>query len=307
MGLKVSEYLGQRTDVGSQILPHFEEETPPCPFMSSKCTKIAKGYKPICSVRRNETIWMVCEHRLCSSSGGTGQNINDYQKGILLQVAKEIFNIEIESGNVIYKKEVSLPIVNTASIYKADFILSTYGRSRPERSVAPIHLIVEMQGGGETSNTGIITNHITKWENNEERTNNLLSSELSGPGVIQTNAWRRQQEQVLVKGHIATQTGYGIVLSTGTMLYDYIKGKLDDFSSFTDLRDARWDFALLAFKEDKSDTPVSGPIPFVIDEDRQLFTSFHAFSTALTTQGGPLPKAFKGLFTTLEGNLVNIE
>ncbi len=48
--------------------------------------------------------------------------------------------------------------------YKADFIMSTITGYSPFSG--PDRLVVEMQGGGETSNTGDITKHLKSWELN---------------------------------------------------------------------------------------------------------------------------------------------
>ncbi len=164
-----------------------------------------------------------------------------------------------------------------------------------------------MQGGGETSNTGKLTKHIGNWEKDENRTNEFLRRPTEA-STLETNAWRRQQEQFIVKGNIAMKTwkGYGIAFCMGTVLYDYLMNKLSD-ANLPDLKNYNWTLALLAVKEDTSEQAVSGPIPLIIDESRVLYTNYQTFVQALINQGLPSISAFKGQFIDLNNNAVEIE
>lgn len=292
MPLSIAEYLGQRTDVDKRIMPAKTMPIANCPFSNMPCDKIVRGYHPVCCMRRGGELWIVCEHRLCSSHGGP---LMEYQRDKLYQIGKEIYGSKIPANEFIFKKEVALPVEGTRSVYHADFILSAYDGNPPGHG--PGRVIVEVQGGGETSSTGTMTRHLDKWHHSPS--NKFLREDLN-MGIIQTNAWRRQQEQLLVKGHIASQSGYGIVLCLGGILYDYVKGKLKGFDSLRDLSQARWDFSLLTFEGNKS-KPKPGPIEFVINKEKRLFTSFHTFTASLVTQGGPLREAFIGEYETLDG------
>jgi len=156
-----------------------------------------------------------------------------------------------------------------------------------------------MQGGGETSNTGNITRHIESWEQDQNRTNAILAETVAGVGTIETNAWRRQQEQFLIKGNVAIKTGNGrIVFCVGTLLYDYLYSRIEN-AGLQDLRNHGWTLALIAFKEDKSNPPQAGPIPLIIDENKLLFTQYHSFIRVLTDQGEPYPELFTDGFEHL--------
>lgn len=68
MAVSIAEYLGQRTDVEHQIVPVSKGTLAQCPFMDRTCDKVSKNNHPVCSVRKPDgTIWIVCEHRLCST------------------------------------------------------------------------------------------------------------------------------------------------------------------------------------------------------------------------------------------------
>ena len=163
-----------------------------------------------------------------------------------------------------------------------------------------------MQGGGETSNTGVQTAYIKTWRDSDVRSNDYLRQP-TGASTLETNAWRRQQEQFIVKGNIAMKTwkGYGIAFCVGTLLFDYLKDKLAD-ANLPDLRNYNWTLALIAFKEDTSAAPTAGPIPLVVDEDRLLYTNYQTFVQALINQGEPSLDAFRGTFITLNNEQVQV-
>jgi hypothetical protein len=174
---------------------------------------------------------------------------------------------------------------------------------RAAPSNGPNGVVLEMQGGGETSQTGNLTQHVIGWVNDQSRTNRMLSSSVRGVGTIETNAWRRQQEQFLVKGSIVTQTGGAIVLCVGTPLYDHLMNKLHN-ANLPNLQRANWSLALIAFCENTASPTVAGPIPFSIDSSRLLFTNYISFTTALITQGNPDPNIFQGEFDILGGGRI---
>lgn len=305
MGVSVAEYYGQRTDVTYPEIqpisvPEYGE-CPTCPFSSgNSCKKLKSGNQPVCSVRKSDgTLWLNCSERLCSTK--KDQPLNEHQKNILLQVGRHIFAPDIQPSDICVKREERLTVVEGTK-YNADYIITTTtGRSSYS---GPDRLILEMQGGGETTNTGVQTQHVRDWSMREHPTNAYLAQE-TGASTLETNAWRRQQEQFIVKGNIAMKTwkGYGIAFCVGTLLYDYLMEKLAS-ANLPDLRQYNWTLALIAFKEDRSKRIVHGPIPLTVDEDRLLYTNYQTFVQALINQGEPSIDAFRGRFITLENEEV---
>jgi hypothetical protein len=199
MGVTIAEYFGQRTDIPTPIIQPVTAASlnKTCPFMNKECAKVSKKLKPGCSVRkRSGDSWIVCRERLCS----TNKNIplTDYQKNILLSIAKEVFLPDIQKEHIFIKREMNIPVVGSSS-YHADYIMSIQNFTGELRG--PKNVILEMQGGGETSDTGHITRHLDTWEKIRDKTNAFLSQEVNA-GTIETNAWRRRQEQFIIKGNI---------------------------------------------------------------------------------------------------------
>lgn len=314
MGVSVAEYFGQRTDVDTPTISPVEipqkgktnkrNKLPTCPFTDGNpCKKVCSGYEPICSVRKTDgTLWINCSDRLCATKKDL--NLNTYQRNILLQVGKYIFSPDVKMEEICVKREVPLSVIEDTK-YNADYIITLKeGRSS---FPGPDRLILEMQGGGETSNTGILTNHVKDWRNRLPRSNAFLKEETKA-STLETNAWRRQQEQFIVKGNIAMKTwkGYGIAFCVGTLLFDYLMKKLAS-TNLPDLRQYNWTLALIAFKEDTTNKPQRGPVPLTIDESRLLYTNYQTFVQALINQGEPSLDAFKGDFTNLENEQISIQ
>ena len=315
MGVSVAEYLGQRTDVDfPAIQPAFikpdkrswklyEDNLPKCPFTSGNiCKKAKSGNEPVCCVRKPDgTLWLNCSDRLCC----TKQDIplSHHQKSILHQVGKYIFDPNVSEDDICVKREARLSVIEGTE-YNADYII-TLRNGRSDYS-GPDRLVLEMQGGGETSNTGVQTEHIKSWRNLNVHRNDYLRQP-TGASTLETNAWRRQQQQFIVKGNIAMKTwkGYGIAFCVGTLLFDYLKEKLTD-ANLPNLRDYNWTLALIAFKEDTSSAPVLGPIPLAVDESRLLYTNYQTFVQALINQGEPSLDAFRGEFISLNNVPVQI-
>lgn len=302
MGVSVAEYYGQRTDVDvPTIQPIAEVGT--CPFSSGNtCKKLKSGNPPVCSVRKPDgTMWIVCSDRLCNTKKDLP--LCQHQQGILLDIARHLFEQGVTPEQVCVKREERLNVVEGTK-YNADYIISLEG-GRSDYS-GPDRMVLEMQGGGETSNTGKITDLLRKWEANQNRTNALLRTETEA-STLETNAWRRQQEQFIVKGNIAMKTwkGYGIAFCVGTVLYDYLMNKLAA-ANLPDLRNYNWTLAIIAIKEDDSNPAIAGPIPIMVDEDRMLFTNYQTFVQALINQGEPSLDAFRGEFINLNNQTVII-
>jgi hypothetical protein len=309
MSVQVAEYLGIRTDSTSPIVAipankalFQRPKGIPCPFREGSCSKLTSGNKPVCAVRDKSTnkIWITCEHRLCATQPKSAPP-NAHQKNILMQVAKKIFD-EITEDDLLIKKEVPIP-VTTEKNYKADYVL---WRLNPKKT-APVNfesaVILEMQGGGETTNTGVLTRHITEWEKRGGMDNAFLRLFMRGVSTLETNAWRRQQEQFLIKGNVAKMTGGKIVFCVGALIYDYLMERFKE-NILTDLKKANWTLALIVFDEKKDDT--SDSIKFEIDDSKTLFTDYDTFVQVLTNQSMPNQKIFTGEFMDLSGKLHTI-
>lgn len=317
MGTSVAEYLGMRTDVDDVMIApvvipprinrsvNWTEENPcpTCPFTSGNpCKKLVSGNEPVCSVRRADgTLWINCSERLCS----TKKNIplNHHQQNILHQAGKYIFSPNVTADDLCVKREERLSVIEGTK-YNADYII-TMRQGRSDFS-GPDRLVLEMQGGGETTNTGVQTAHIQHWKNLQYPTNEFLRQETQ-TSTLETNAWRRQQEQFIVKGNIAMKTwkGYGIAFCVGSLLYDYLMNKLAS-ANLPDLREYNWTLALITFKENSNQPPTPGAIPLIVDEDRLLYTNYQTFVQALINQGEPSLDAFRGNFIDLNNNEVII-
>lgn len=312
MAVRIAEYLGQRTDVDQPIVPVTKGELVQCPFMDRTCDKVSKNNHPVCSVRKPDgTIWIVCEHRLCSTrqkktvaSDNRAQQVDtllvEHQKDILRKVAKLIYqDPELRDSEIGVKREVNIPLPDSDNSYHADYVMRNFsGRGRADE------VLLEMQGGGETSSTGAITRHIGAWIDLEFPTNEILR-QLVAANTIETNAWRRQQEQFLVKGNVVDQTGGKIVFAVGSLLFDYLHKRFRN-ANLRDLKAHNWTLCILAFKEDASQEPQPGPIPLIIDETKTLFTNYSTFVRFLTDQGAPRPELFEGDFLRLDNSTITI-
>lgn len=302
MGVSVAEYYGQRTDVDEpRILPITGEAT--CPFSSGNvCKKLKSNNAPVCSVRKSDgTMWIVCSDRLCATKKDIP--LCEHQISILHKIAKHLFSDDVRLEDVCVKREERLNVVE-GTTYNADYIISLAEGRSPYSG--PDRMVLEMQGGGETTNTGKITSLLKTWADDPNRTNEMLRSETKA-STLETNAWRRQQEQFIVKGNIAMKTwkGYGIAFCVGTVLYDYLMNKLAS-ANLPNLKDYNWTLAIIAIKEDDEAPIQPGPIPITVDESRMLFTNYQTFVQALINQGEPSLEAFKGHFKNLKNEDVII-
>lgn len=304
MPISVAEYLGQRTDVGEAVAPHVPgSPVPACPFMNKPCLKITSRNKPVCSVRQTDgTLWVVCRHRLCATQKSV--ELNQYQRDRLMEVARVVFGDTLQPEDIAVKREAPMPVTEDSN-YAADYVMIRLDESR-YRSTSPYRVVLEMQGGGETSNTGKLTRHVDAWELSENPTNEVLRRPIGGVGAIVTNAWRRQQEQFLVKGNISVQTGGAMVFCVGAPIFDYLALRTAGHR-LQDLRGHNWSLVLVGFAEDETADATAGPLPLRVDPDRVLFTSYQNFLQILINQGGPHPGLFRGTFENLTGQLLQID
>lgn len=304
MPVIVAEYLGVRTDTVSPILPIKDLQAKPklpCPFRNSHCLKTAKGQQPVCSVRdTNGELWIVCEHRLCATTPKAAP-LNEHQKKILHTVAKSVFGSETTQESILFKREEPIPITDTSD-YKADYVMWVNREPTQSPFGGEKACIVEMQGGGETAGTEKLTAHLKNWALQANPTNEFIRQPANAVPLV-TNAWRRQQEQFLVKGSVAMLTGGRMVFCVGSLLYDYLIQRLTT-TNLLNLKNHNWSLALLAFVEDKNATPpdcAPESIQFKIDEQRTLYTNYFSFVQALTNQGAPQPQIFTGEFDKFDG------
>lgn len=303
MGVSVAEYYGQRTDVDDPIIRPVEGEQT-CPFScGNACKKLKSGNAPVCSVRKPDgTLWIVCSERLCATKKDIP--LCEHQCAILHDIGRHIFSYDVPRSRICVKREERLDVVEGTK-YNADYVISLAEGRTPYSG--PDRLVLEMQGGGETTNTGKITQLIGRWKADENRTNAMLRSTTEA-STLETNAWRRQQEQFIVKGNIAMKTwkGYGIAFCVGSILYDYLMGKLAS-ANLPNLHDYNWTLAMIGICEDTSNRPQAGAIPIKVDENRMLFTNYQTFVQALINQGEPSLDAFRGDYVNLENERIIIE
>lgn len=303
MGVHVAEYYGMRTDVDTvQISP--VSGLMPCPFQSGNvCKKLKSGKHPVCSVRKPDgTLWIVCSERLCATKKDIP--LCAHQTHMLLDIGHHIFAETLQETDICVKREERLDVVEDTK-YNADYIIAL--RSGRSPYSGPDRLVLEMQGGGETTNTGKLTEVVSNWVRASNRTNALLRLP-SDASTLETNAWRRQQEQFIVKGNIAMKTwkGYGMAFCVGSLLFDYLMTKLAT-ANLPNLREYNWTLALLGISEDKDQEIEAGPIPLKVDESRMLFTNYQTFVQALINQGEPSLGAFRGVFHDLTNAPVVID
>ena len=303
MGVSVAEYFGQRTDIDNPVINPISQEAA-CPFSSGNvCKKLRSGNHPVCSVRKPDgTMWIVCSERLCNTKKDIP--ICQHQKDVLHKIAQQLYGPSVAASDVCVKREARLNVVE-GTTYNVDYIISL-ATGRTDFS-GPDRMVLEMQGGGETSNTGQITALLNQWIANPTRTNQQLRSE-TGASTLETNAWRRQQEQFIVKGNIAMKTwkGYGIAFCVGSLLYDYLMNKLAT-ANLPVLREYNWTLAIIAIKEDTDVPTQPGAIPITVDTSKMLFTNYQTFVQALINQGEPSLNAFRGAFINLDNENIVIQ
>lgn len=309
MPVSVAEYLGMRTDSAISLNPVPNLAGKPreiCPFRNSHCLKTAKGQRPVCSVRDTSgEIWIVCEHRLCATTPKAAP-VNDHQKKILRMVAKAVFSEAVADEEILIKREEPIPITESSD-YKADYVMWRKNAKLTSPISGDKAAIVEMQGGGETAGTEKLTAHVKAWAEDVNRTNQLLQQPTNAVPLV-TNAWRRQQEQFLVKGSVAMLSGARMVFCVGSLLYDYLVQRLTTVN-LQDLKNANWTLALMAFVEDPSSTPpdcAPQSIQFKLDTNRTLYTNYFSFVQALTNQGAPQSRVFLGDYQNLNGDISSI-
>lgn len=307
MAVRIAEYLGQKTDSDTPIIPSpipIEGErhlSPRCPFNDNPCTKMKlerNANHPICSLRKsNGAYYIVCNNRLISTDVS---KITSYQIEMLLRTAQSVFNPAILPHQIGYKSEVRIRTSDSnRGTHTADFVLAVVDPSLV--TMGPRRLIVEVQGGGETNATGSITRLVEQWLVHENPSNMILS-ESSNAGTIETNAWRRLQEQLFAKATTAQKSGYGFAALIGGVIIDYIERMLPGLKSIAiNPEDSGWNVAFIVFKEEKSKIPSQNYIELVVDKERCIYTTLELLFSEMAKRGQIDQNAFTGEFTTLTG------
>lgn len=236
MTISIAEYLGQRTDVDlPDILPSElgGELVPTCPFSGVACRKLGSNppYHPVCSVRvfdreHNSKPFIVCPDRLLPAKART---LSPSQIAALAGIAQVVLP-GANTADIGYKRQIGINLGRTRLVL--DYVLQV----RPEIPfpAGPRRVSLEMQGGGETSNTGSITRHVTQSALSENPTNAFLAQRLTTeclrqqtgslqvnvPNIIPNNAWKRQLDQALKKAVLTRHFGGAFALVMGEVLYD---------------------------------------------------------------------------------------
>jgi len=310
MPIVVAEYLGVRTDNPQKPPLPVNSKTKPkvdCPFRDGGCSKAAKGLTPVCSIKdaNSGQVWIVCEHRLCATQP-RNTKLNDYQRTVLSQIGKLVFP-GVPENEIAIRREARVrrtPGQNRADDSKADYLMVQIDLDTRNQVTGSRGVILEMQGGGETSNTQKLSNQVRKWESS-----GIYSDLVEPVGIrdIATNAWRRQQEQFLFKGNVAHRSNGRLVFVMGEILYDKVMGNIQNKPAPITL-DGGWTLALLGIIEASGSNSFStdNSVSFAIDANRTLITDYGAFARALTDQGQYDPELFHGDFETLDGVAVNL-
>jgi hypothetical protein len=193
----------------------------------------------------------------------------------------------ISPREVGYKRQIGLKMIK-GTVY-LDYVLSANSPLFPGRK----NVILEVQGGGETSNTGTLSNHINSWLGQPNPTNDFLRAPMNKVGIIPNNAWKRQLEQIFRKFPIARRFEGAFALAVGTILFDYITARIGEGLDWS----PRWDIAIIELREIESNTP--GAVP--LEVGRVAFMQYEEFVNRVSEQEVPGNAAnpFVGEFTTL--------
>lgn len=309
MSEKVAEYLG--VDVRRHTaIPIASKDKPavPCPFRATNCLKAAKGQVPICSVRspKDDTLWIVCEHRLCSSNPKSVP-LTDYQLDVLDAIVKTVEPDLSDELEAVFMREGRVrrtPGSQNSDDSKADFLVRFVIKETGKATASVAPFVLEMQGGGETSNTGIMSRYIQKWEADPD---SMKIDAVLPIGSLETNAWRRQQEQFLIKGSVASKSKGRLVFAVGTRLFDKLMSNLTSPPVPIDARGG-WTLAIIGICESPTGAGVKSmnSVGLDVDKTRTIFTDFGSFARALTDQGQYDPELFNGDFVTRDGRTVTL-
>ena len=289
MPVSIGEYLAQRTDVDTPSITPTSlnpRVIPTCPFMGKGCSKIKKRQHPICSMRAlNGKPWIVCTDRLIPAQTNT---ITPYHIAALNSVAQTLFP-NVYTGEIGYRRQVSMAVGKGKRVV-LDYVLDARSAGHPGQN----KVILEIQGGGETSSTGAMTRHVATWASERSPNNAMLRQNLQKVGIIPNNAWKRQLEQIGRKYAVAKRFGGTLALVMGEVFFEYVRNLFpQDCPYFPE-----WEIAFVSLSETASGQ--SGPIP--IDRvSEAIFMTFENFISAVIGNY-QLPEKmsdpFDGVYTT---------
>ncbi|WP_287130239.1 hypothetical protein [Candidatus Cyanaurora vandensis] len=210
----------------------------------------------------------------------------------------------VNAGDVGFQRQIGVNLNPGRLIL--DYVLQV--APRVSNPCVPSRVILEIQGGGETSNTGTITRYVNDWTHQSTPNNSFLSQQLSTqylrrhlgiqkvnvPGIIPNNVWKRQLEQILKKALLSLQFSGAFALVTGDVLHAYIRRSIPAGGPYF----PGWEVALIGMSEVLSTS--SGAIP-ITHVSSTLFMTFADFVAALQNLTLPpgLPDPFRGNYTTL--------
>ena len=146
--------------------------------------------------------------------------------------------------------------------------------------------ILEVQGGGETSSTRILTDHVTQWENGENLRLDTFPFRVTKngkkvtPGLIPANAWRRLQEQLIVKGGICVSSEKKFVAAMGKTIYLHFLGKLPLIESLKRQKSGSWNCPFTPYEIRKGEA-----IDFYLDADNVLYLDLNEWINRLIEYG----------------------
>ena len=239
-----------------------------------------------------------------STKSGKGQSSHT---AALASIAQTVFP-GVSNKDLGYRRQVGINL-NPGRLY-LDYVLHVAPSAA--YTSGPGRVILEVQGGGETSNTGTITRYVEDWINHGTPKNAFLAQPLNTknlrahlgitkvnvPGIIPNNAWKRQLDQILKKAVIANHFSGAFALVCGDVLYDYIRRSIPVGGAFF----PGWQVALIGVSEVPAVSPVTPGSPLAITNvTKAVFMTFADFLAAL--QGfqvsTSIPDPFNGNFDTL--------
>jgi hypothetical protein len=256
--------------------------------MGQTCSKLdgKKSYHPVCVLRSADgRPWIVCTDRLIPSRSNTN---TPHHTAILGGVAQILFP-HANVRDIGYKPQQGIQLGPKNTVF-LDYSLRTRTPQKTGRS----KVVLEIQGGGESSATGEVTRHVATWATMNAPTNGFLRENFKQVGIIPNNAWKRQLEQIFRKTAICRRFDAGFALVMGDVLYDYVTNILGAGEQYFD----NWEISLISIAERASDMAGSIPIDQV---NRSSFFSFDAFIEAMKNFPLPdtMPNPFNGHFTTI--------
>jgi hypothetical protein len=310
MPIQIAEYLGQRTDTDREILPSIRggRQVPMCPFSGDACIKLNHNppLQPVCTVRVHDKNYqgepfIVCSNRLIPAQA---QTLTADHMQALRSIASAVLPTA-SPQEIGFRRQVGIVTGANARLY-LDYVLQVHPDSSYDNG--PRKIILEIQGGGETSNTGTITRYVEEWTQQENPTNAFLAqlldtdylrtylgeNKVNVPGIIPNNAWKRQLDQIIKKSVLAKHFGGGFALVCGDILYDYIQRSIPIQQDFF----PEWEVAFIGISEVLSSQPGAIPLTSV---SRSTFMTHHDFIQALQNFSLPqdINSPFLGEFTTL--------